>query len=259
MNVPEGPSPWVVEPAADNNAQVRLVCVPHAGGGAATFHSWREVLRPEIAVCGIQLPGRENRLRESPVRRLRDVVVPIVDALSSLDDRTCVLFGHSMGAIIAFEVARHLERAGRSGPAALLVSGRCAPHLLSRAPHVAHLPSSQLLSRIAQLYGGIPEVLLNDPQMAAMMERVLRADLAILEQYEYVPGEMLQCPVIAFGGLDDLWATSDELDAWRQHTRGNFSRVQFRGDHFYFRSHHTQQDLLARLREWCMAAAVRIL
>jgi medium-chain acyl-[acyl-carrier-protein] hydrolase len=162
-----------------------------------------------------------------------------------------------MGAIIAFEVSRQLEHAGRTGPAALLVSGRGAPHLVSRAPQMGHLPSSQLLSRIAELYGGIPQVLLSDPEMAAIIERVLRADLAIHEHYRYVPGEVLQCPMMAFGGRDDAWATASELDAWRQQTRGDFSCTQFRGDHFYFRDPQTQLGLLARIRESCLAVALR--
>jgi medium-chain acyl-[acyl-carrier-protein] hydrolase len=250
-------SRWLVQSAADSDAPVRLVCIPHAGGGASTFHAWRELLKPSIAVCSIQLPGREDRFRETPVRLLPEVLESITDALSSLDDRPFVLFGHSMGAIIAFEVARQLQSAGRTGPAALLVSGRCAPHLLSRAPQVGHLPSSQLLNRIAELYGGIPQMLLADPETAAMMERVLRADLAILERYEYVPGDMLHCPMIAFGGEDDAWVSPSELEAWRQHTRGDFSSMQFRGDHFYFRTYRTQLALVARIRESCLAVALR--
>ena len=250
-------SRWLVQSPADNAAQVRLVCIPHAGGGASTFHAWRELLKPSIAVCSIQLPGREDRFREPPVRLLAEILESITGALSSLDDRPLVLFGHSMGAIIAFEVARQLEAAGRTGPAALLVSGRSAPHLINRAPQVGHLPSSQLLNRIAELYGGIPAMLLSDPEMAAMMERPLRADLAILENYEYVTAEMLHCPLMAFGGEDDAWVTVDELDAWRQHTRGDFSSMQFRGDHFYFRTYRTQLALLARIRECCLAAALR--
>ena len=247
-------SRWLVTSPADADAQVRLVCVPHAGGGASTFHAWREYLRPAIAVCAVQLPGREDRIGEPPVRLLADVVTPITEALSGLDDRPFVLFGHSMGAIIAFEVARHLERTGPVTPAALLVSGRGAPHLLSRAPQVGHLPSSQLLSRVSRLYGGIPPILLDEPQMAELIERVLRADLTILEHYEYVTGDALKCPVLALGGKDDIWTAPDELAAWRQHTRGEFSVTQLNGDHFYFRNYQTQQALLERLRQSCMAA-----
>lgn len=217
------------------------------------FHPWGKTLRPKIAVYGIQLPGREHRLRETPVGSLDEMLHAITAALSSPDNRPFVLFGHSMGAILAFEVARQLRRAGRVGPSALLVSGRGAPDVPSRAPRLGHLPAPGLLCRVAELYGGIPEAILGDAEMAGLMGKALQADLSMIERYECSPDEPVPCPITAFGGDADAWVARSELEAWRQHTRGEFSAEQFRGDHFYFRAPEILRSLLARVRECCLA------
>ena len=151
------------------------------------------------------------------------------------------------------EVARRLRRDGRPGPSALLVSGRGAPHLLGRAPRLGHLPAPELVLRTAERFGGIPNVILGDVELTALLGKALQGDLAVIERYEYVPEEPVECPIAAFGGQDDTWVTHNELEAWRHHTRAAFSCAQFPGDHFYFRTLETQQSLLARLRECSVA------
>ena len=246
-------SPWLVRYGPDT-ARVRLIGFPHAGGAATVFYPWSAVLQPDVAVHGVQLPGREDRWREAPVRRVDDVVAAVADALGVLDQRPFVLFGHSLGALLAFELARHLRRAGRPGPAALIVSARPAPHVLSRAPALAHLSPEALVLRVSQLYGGIPPAVREDPELVALMGRALQADLSLLERHDYVSEEPLPCPLVACGGLDDPWVAPGELDAWRQHASGAFTRHDFPGGHFYFRSPEAQASVLAVVREYAGAA-----
>ncbi|MEO7272190.1 MAG: alpha/beta fold hydrolase [Vicinamibacterales bacterium] len=246
-------SPWLVRYGPDT-AGVRLIGFPHAGGAASAFYPWRAELQPDIVVHGVQLPGREDRWRERPVRDVDDVLGPVAEAVTALDARPFVLFGHSLGAVLAFELARSLRRAGRPGPAALIVSARPAPHVLSRAPSLAHLPPAALVERVSAVYGGVPAAVRADPELVALMGRALQADLALLERHAYVSDEPLDCPVVACGGVEDPWVASGELDAWRQHSTGRFTRRDFAGGHFYFRSPEAQAGLLAVVRECGRAA-----
>lgn len=252
---PAPPSPWLVSFESDPDPGVRLFCFAHAGGGAVMFHPWSRALRPSVAVHAVQLPGRESRSQETPVRVLGDVLQPITDAITALADRPLVLFGHSLGALLAFEVARRLHHEGRGSPSAMIVSGRPAPHLPSRSPRLAHLPAREIVFRIAELHGGIPATLLEEPALVAMMGRVLHADLEALEHHAHVTGTPLACPIVAIGGRDDTTVSQHELDAWRQHTQSDFACEQFDGGHFYFKTAESQAAVLDLVRRRCLAAA----
>jgi medium-chain acyl-[acyl-carrier-protein] hydrolase len=251
----DAPSQWLVPFGTDFEGQARLVCIPHAGGGAVTFHPWAKSLRPHVEVYAAQLPGRENRLRETPLRTLAAVVEPLTAAISSLADRPLVVFGHSFGAVLAFEVVRRLCEHPETRVAALLVSGRPAPHLPSRAPRLAHLSLPDVVSGIAKLYGNIPAPLLNEPEFVSMLGKVLQADLEILERYQPAQRTPVPCRIAVYGGTDDSLVSRGELEAWREHTTGAFSCTQFAGDHFYFKTQAGQQSLLDSIRECCAAAA----
>lgn len=244
-----------MDPFDEPDATVRLVCFAHAGGGATTFHPWRAGLRPDVRLAAVQLPGRENRLREPLMYALPDIVETIASDLTWADGLPFVMFGHSMGAIVAFEVARQLRREGRAGPAALLVSGKVAPHLPGRAPRIAHFPPAEVLRLMSERHGGVPAAIMRDRELVELMGNALKADLAIVEDYEPAGEAPLDCPIVAIGGDDDAWVARDELDAWVQHTTAGFSSVQFRGGHFYFRTPDVQQALLALIRETCLKAS----
>jgi medium-chain acyl-[acyl-carrier-protein] hydrolase len=234
---------------------VRLVCIPHAGGGAVTFHPWAQLLRPNVEVYAAQLPGRESRLREAPLRTLGEIVEPLTAAISTLADRPLIIFGHSLGAVLAFEVVQRLCQNPDTPVAALFVSGRPAPHLASRGPRLAHFPLPEIVFRISELYGNIPKALLEEPEFVAMLGKVLQSDLEVLEHYQPAERRPVPCPIAAFGGADDSLVSRDELEAWREHTRGDFRCTQVPGDHFYFKTLAGQQLLLASIREYCAAAA----
>lgn len=244
-----GAGRWIVQFGAPASAEVRLICFPPAGGGASAFYQWSRLLGPSVAVGAVQLPGRENRLRQAPAGSLNEIVVSVMSELEGADPLSTVIFGHSMGAILAFELARQFRRRGRAPVRRLVVSGRPAPHLPSRAPSISHLARSHLLLRAAEVYGGIPAAVLGDPEMAELAASALKADLAMIERYDHVAEEPLDCPITALGGADDPWVTAAELSAWREHTRSAFSFAQHTGDHFYYRRDDSLQAVFSRLRD----------
>ena len=242
---------WLRSFDAEPGRSVRLVVFPYAGGGASAFRTWPGQLPRGIAFHVVQLAGREARFREPPATRATDIIVPVTRAIASIDDGApLVLFGHSMGAILAFEVARQLRRMGR-GPSALVVSGRCAPQLRTRSPRLAHLDGMELVDRLAGLYGGIPPEVLAEVSLADLMARVLKGDLTVIEGYEYFPDELLACPIVACGGTEDPWVTPDELGGWREQTRGGFVAERYPGDHFYFRRADSERRLLDGVARVC--------
>jgi len=249
--------PWLKIAPGAPEARVRLAVFPYAGGAPAAFRNWPAALAPRVGLVHVVLPGRDVRFPETPVLRSEEIVGPVAEALAPLDDRPLVLFGHSMGSMLAFEVARRLRRSGRRGPDALVVSGRGAPQIGSRAPVLRHLPDAELVSQAARLFGGIPEELLREPELLPLMVRVLRADLSVIETHVVAPEEPLGCPILALGGTEDPWVTADELGAWRDQTIAGFTSAQLPGDHFYFRTEEGERRLLMMLLNCCAGVMAR--
>ncbi|GIJ48800.1 thioesterase [Virgisporangium aliadipatigenens] len=214
-------------------APLSLFCFPHAGGGAALFRPWTAPLaRVGIESCPVQLPGREDRFREEPFRRV-DLLVPRVRAvLEPYLDRPYALYGHSMGAIVAFELARALRREGAPPPAHLVVSGRIAPHLVDPRPTLHDLPDDVLLKRLHAL-GGIPDALRAAPELLAVALPLVRADLELNETYRYVAEPPLPVRLSAYGGADDPKVDATELSAWSSQTAAEFRQRTFPGGHFF--------------------------
>ncbi|WP_158889663.1 thioesterase II family protein [Amycolatopsis anabasis] len=208
-------------------ATVRLYCLAHAGGDARMFAKWAELLPEYIEVCPVQLPGRGERLRQRPLDTLDavlDDILPVVD--TSLP---YALFGHSLGAILAFEAA---DRLRDRAPARLFVSGHRGPHLPLREEVIHHLPDAEFVARLREL-GGTPQVVLENPGFLRMFLPVMRADFTISETYRYQNRAALNCPIVVFGGTEDPDVNSAELDGWRRHTDGGCRVEQFPGDHFF--------------------------
>jgi len=169
----------------DRASKQRLFCVPGAGGSAASFHGWSARLSPEVEVIGVQLPGRGHLVPAPPYRGLRPLVLDLAAAMSGLLDKPFMLFGHSMGALVGFELARRLRRAYAAAPVALFAAACPAPQLPRRQKPLHALPSAQLWAEIRR-FGGTPEVVFESDELMAMVEPALRADLAICETYEYI-------------------------------------------------------------------------
>jgi medium-chain acyl-[acyl-carrier-protein] hydrolase len=228
-------SNWIARFKPSPQARLRLLCLPFAGGATSIYRGWASALPPSVELCIAQLPGRESRWREPALTRVSPLVEALVEATKPLSDKPLALFGHSMGALVAFELARALEQTASFGPMVLIASGRRAPHLPKRS-RVHDLPEEQLVEHLRRINGTPAEVLENEELMRLVLP-TLRADLAVDETYEHREGLPLGCPLVALGGQVDPLAKAEALQAWRRHTRGSFRAATCPGDHFFILSH----------------------
>ncbi|MDQ2695195.1 MAG: alpha/beta fold hydrolase [Pseudomonadota bacterium] len=230
------PDPWIPFRQPRPRARLRLFCLPYAGGGAYAYRTWAGGLAEHIEVCPVQLPGRENRLGEPAYARLDPLAAALSQALLPYLDRPFALFGHSMGSIIAYELAQRLRAGHGLQPVHLLVSARRAPQLPYLDPPCHPLPDPEFKARLRE-YNGTPAAVLDHPELMGLLLPLLRRDFELNETY--VPSTLapLDCPVTAFGGEADATVSLAHLDAWRQITRGPFRRRLLPGDHFYLQQH----------------------
>ncbi|MFI0408235.1 thioesterase II family protein [Actinomadura sp. 3N508] len=223
---------WGVRWTPAPSARLRLFCLPHAGGGAAVYRQWARDLAPDIEVVAIRLPGREARFGEPAYHSMTELVPALVHGLSPWLDKPHAWYGHSMGALIAFEVCRELRRLRFPPPERLLVSGHAAPHLPLRRPPVHEAPTDELVRRLQQLSDAPVEVL-SDPAVIAALLPTLRADFAVFETYRHTDEPPLEHPITVFTGDRDEFATAAELAAWQRHTAAAWAHHVLQGDHFF--------------------------
>jgi medium-chain acyl-[acyl-carrier-protein] hydrolase len=228
---------WVVVPwrAAAPPSAARLVCFPAAGGGASSFHAWRGELPSWIELVAVQLPGRENRLWEEPATDLPELIAILADVLDPLCDAGLpyALFGHSLGALLALELARELRRRCRPSPCCLIAAGREGPRIAERNPTLHTLSDADLLREIERRYGPLPADLREEPELLAQVTATLRADFVLAETYSYTPDSPLPYPILAYAGEDDPEVFPADLEAWAQETSAGFSVRRFPGGHFF--------------------------
>ena len=235
MTTSPSPDRWLAYRERNPRARLRMFCFPYAGGGASAYRGWAGALPADVEVCPVQLPGRESRLREAPFTRLEPLVTATADALVPHFDLPFVFFGHSMGGLIAFELTRELRRRGAPEPLHLFASGRRAPQVPDRDEPIHDLPEEQFVERLREL-NGTPEEVLQHAELMRLLTPLLRADFSVNETYEFRPGEPLEAGISAFGGLGDAEVTKEDLEAWREHTRGRFRLRMMPGDHFFLHS-----------------------
>jgi medium-chain acyl-[acyl-carrier-protein] hydrolase len=226
-------NPWVIAARVVPRPRLRMFCFPHAGGGASMFRTWHEFLPDTIEVRGIQLPGRESRWKEPLVPDAERLLQAILPAMEPFLDTPCVLYGHSVGSLLAFEVAAEFRRHRLPPPLHLFVSGRRAPNLTSPFPPIVDLSDDAFVAAIVRLYDGMPRVIQQDRELLQIFLPMLRGDIAIAESYRWRGEAALDCPISVFGGLDDRSLTIEELVAWRPLTRGEFRLELLPGDHFF--------------------------
>jgi medium-chain acyl-[acyl-carrier-protein] hydrolase len=234
-------NPWLIVAKPVAQPRLRMFCLPHAGGGASMFRLWGDSLPEGVEVCGIQLPGREGRWKETAVPDLVRLVDCILPAMRV--DVPFVLYGHSMGSIIAFELGREFRRRGLAGPLHLLVSGRRAPHIPLDHPPIAGLATGEFVAAITRQYNGIPRIIQQDQELLQLFLPMLRADMSVIETYRWRDEEPLDCPLSVFSGIEDRSVTVEQLMAWRGLSKGEFRLELLPGDHFF---PQTRRDQLLR-------------
>jgi medium-chain acyl-[acyl-carrier-protein] hydrolase len=224
---------WLQWPMARSNAGLRLFCFHPAGVGASVYRQWGFGLPSSVEVAAVQLPGRANRLKEPPVADVPLLVDALVSNLAPHFEGRFAFFGHSMGAVLAHELAHALRNHGLPSPSHLIVSGRRAPTVPNRLPPLSHLPDHAFVAEINSRYGGIAPEILQHQDVLNLLLPCLRADIAALENFVPPARPPLDIPIAAFGGDSDGQAPVENLEPWRQETTADFGVRVFPGGHFY--------------------------
>lgn len=230
---------WFLTPRPDPQSVLRLFCFPYAGGGTAAYNGWAARLPRNIEVCLAQLPGREARLREAALSSVVSLVEALGQHMRPYLDKPFAFFGHSMGAVVAFELARHLRGVYGVEPQHLFVSARRAPQLPSDERKTYQLPDREFLAEVMRLNGTPREVLENEELMLLMLP-LLRADFAVCQTHRYIPGAPLGGSITAFGGLQDHETGREQLAGWAEQTSARFRLQMLPGDHFFVKSAQAQ-------------------
>ena len=226
---------WITFPRPTSQANLRLFCFPYAGGGSSVFRGWAEKLLPEIELCSVQLPGRENRIRESPFKDFFSLVQALAEVLLPYLNSPYAFFGHSMGGRIIFELSRYFRKQGAPIPKHLFVSACRAPQMQDPPPPIHNLPDMEFIERVTN-YGCASETVLRNPEVMELFLPLLRADLAVVESYVYTCEAPLDCPITALGGLQDKIINRKDLNGWCEQTKSTFTLRMFPGNHFFINS-----------------------
>lgn len=219
------------------------------------FRRWVDRMASSVEVCPVQLPGRGNRIRETPFTQMTPLVESLAEGLCPYLEGPFAFFGHSLGAIVSFELALKLQRETGKLPIHLFVSGRRAPHIPRQHPITYNLPDNEFVEELKRL-NGTPKEVLEHSELMQLMLPVLKADFEISETYKHSGGPLRGCPITAFGGKQDEEAPPHYLEAWHEHTTGPFKQRMLPGDHFFL--HASEQLLLAALNQELCSMTARL-
>jgi len=221
-------------------AQMRLFCFPHAGGGPASFFSWNELLGPQIECVCVQYPGRSQRWREPARACMADLVEEIFSGWGEIPENAFAFYGHSFGGLVAFEVARRLRRGAMPGPEWLFVGASRAPQLDLVQPPIHELPDEEFVEAVQARYGGIPAAIRADREALDLFLGPMRADLTAYERYSMEEEAALAIPITAFAGAQDRSVPPRCMQGWAMQTEAAFELKALHGGHFF-----TQDTLTA--------------
>lgn len=229
---------WFSCPKPSPKAQLRLFCFPCAGGLGSAFRPWSEQLFPDIEVYSVQLPGRSQRIQETPFIRISSLVKTLVPHLVPYLDRPYAFVGHSLGAIIGFETARQLRRQDCPPPRHFLACASAAPQVSLSEPNIHKLPKNVFLKEVSRRYRAIPKAIEQDDKLMELFLPSLRGDFTMLETYSYTAEAPLECPISIFGGFGDSTLSYQDLESWHYQTCSSFNLKMFPGDHFFLHNSH---------------------
>jgi medium-chain acyl-[acyl-carrier-protein] hydrolase len=215
------------------SSQILLFCFPYAGGSPYLFMDWKADLLPEVQLAALQAPGHGSRLTDPAHHSADEILCEIIPVFSRIGDRRFAFYGHSLGAIIAFELARRLRKAGLPQPCHLFVGAARPPQLGPTLPGLHRLEEHEFLEGVQTRYGGIPAEILSNPEVLSIFLPALRADFTVYETYKYQPEPPLACPISAFAGMQDLHVPVELMADWEAHTTAGFNLRGLRGDHFF--------------------------
>ncbi|BBC27204.1 thioesterase II family protein [Pseudanabaena sp. ABRG5-3] len=227
-------NPWILQPKLSHSTSLNLICFPPGGCGASIFNSWSKYLPSGLAISAVQLPGRETRFKEVAFSNMALLISELlISLLPYVKNVPFAVFGHSVGALIAFEFVRQLHQNHLPSPEYLIVSGRRAPHI--PLDKILHLQADSALIEELRLIGGTSDLILDDPELMSLFLPIVRADFTINETYQVFNEFSVNCPILAMGGYDDPLVNQDFLEQWRQYTTGEFEAVMLSGGHMTFK------------------------
>jgi medium-chain acyl-[acyl-carrier-protein] hydrolase len=239
----KAPSAWFQKSHVRGRVELKLFCFPYAGGTASIYRNWANNLPPTIQIISVELPGRGGRLSEPPFVSFTPLISALAEAMLPLLDAPFGFFGHSMGAVIGFELARYLRRSYGREPHALFASGRRAPHVPDTDPVTYNLPHDEFIEELRRI-DGTPREVLEHAELMELVIPLLRADFQLIQTYEYIQGDPLRSSIYAYGGLQDDEENRERMLKWKEQTDSRFKLHMLPGDHFFLRS---SQSLLLEL------------
>jgi len=253
VNSREDAEPAWLESIPGGSSGPALYVFPHAGAGAGSYLSWARPLSPQCAVHAVRYPGRERLLQEPFWPNVGRAVASLVERVPRHPSRPYVLFGHSLGALLAFELARELRRRGYPAPALLIVSGSRAPEYAASIPTVSGLSDDEFVAAVSKRYALLPNELLRDPAVLKYYTDLMRADIRLVERYVYSPSKPLDCDVEVLCGRSDPLVTEEMAQAWSGHARR--ARVSwYEGDHFFI--HQSKTVVVDHIRHVLLATGL---
>jgi surfactin synthase thioesterase subunit len=236
---------WVTKKISQQ-AAIRLFCFPFAGGGASCFSDWNKFLGDDIAVCSVQLPGRESRFHEPRFTSFKDLIDELYDQLVPYLEQPYAFYGHSLGALIAYSLTYQCYLDQSPLPLALFVGAHCAPHLPHSFPSCKNMNFQEIRDFLLK-FGGFPQEIVNSPEWMEVLLPIVRDDFLVCESYNSRTIEALPCPLFSFGGLLDKMVSYQDILAWRCHTTQQFESYFYSGGHFFLKTH--KQLLLEQIQQ----------
>jgi medium-chain acyl-[acyl-carrier-protein] hydrolase len=233
-------NPWLYFGPHGANSQIRLLCLPYAGGNVSLFRSWSQQLPGEIQVCAVQLPGRQTRFQEPPITRMDALIDRLMEVVRPLSDLPLAIFGQCAGALVGFELARRLRQEQPPRPLAHLFAASCpAPDRCAQGPLLHRLPEEEFFTALEGM-GGIPSDVMAMPELRAFVAPALRADFELYETYRHAVQEPLDCPVTVFCGAHDELVAEEAMRSWSNHTRRGTATYVVPGTHYLLEQSETQ-------------------
>ncbi|HET7695295.1 MAG TPA: alpha/beta fold hydrolase [Vicinamibacterales bacterium] len=250
------PAPWVLMPRPNPQASLRLFCFPYAGVGPSIYRPWLTALPSHVEARLIQLPGREGRWREPALTSIPEIADRVARAIVPHLQPPFVFYGHSLGALLSFEVARRLRAAGHPMPRQLFVGAHRGPQMPNPHSPIAHLSDDAFVAEVRKRYDGIPQAVLDNRELLELMLPCLRADFTAFETYQYRAEPPLEMPISAFGGDQDGYVRSHEIAGWREQTTGRFRVRVIPGNHFFMQT--GRDEVIAALVDDLSAAPAAV-
>ena len=235
-NIAQSTSQWFI--SADNSKiepKIRLFCFPYSGGGASIFYDWPKHLPHDVNIMALQLPGHESRMAEELISDLDLLIDNLIKEISPYVYKPYIFFGHSLGALISFELTRRLNKMNLPLPKCLIVSGRAAPHTKSKKGIMHNLPDNEFIAKLKE-YNGLPEVILQNQELLELFLPIIRADFKLSESHVHNEDKPLPVPIIALAGKDDSNVIIENVALWKEYTTKSFKEFLLPGDHFFIKS-----------------------